>query len=137
MAKQDTGARLSEIAERFAKARDGRTGRSVRAYPDELWREVVALSRAGVAHSELCRLCGFSAGTLSNALGRSMAQIKIRAESEREKRRSVGPGVKSFRVEETAPSPTRTCEVVFPNGVIVRLDVAGLDEGLLGRIRAC
>lgn len=118
-------------------ARNGRTGRSVRAYPEELWREVAALSRAGVPHSELCRRCGFSGGTLSNALGRQVAQAKKGKERKRSRRLAASPGVRSLRVEEPTQVPARTCEVVFPNGVIVRLDVEGLDEGLLGRIRAC
>jgi len=137
MAKQDTGAKLTEVAERFAKARSGRTGRSVRTYPEELWGEVAALVRAGVPKSELCRRCGFSDGTLSNALGRAMARAKKGTERPRSRVQTARPGVTTLRVEEPAQNPARTCEVVFPNGVVVRLDVEGLDEGLLGRIRAC
>ena len=99
MAHKDNDERLAELAERFAKARDGRTGRSVRAYPDELWREVAALSRAGIPKSELCRRCGFSEGTLANALGRQMARAKKGTERLRSRAQAARSLVRTLQVE--------------------------------------
>lgn len=137
MAKQDTAARLAELEERFAKFRKDRAGRAVRAYPEELWSEVAALSLAGVSNGELCRRCGLGGGTLANGLGRAKARAKDPAQSERARSPAVSLGVKSLRVEEPTQAPVRTCDVVFPNGVVIRLALEGLDEVLLGRIRSC
>jgi hypothetical protein len=139
MARRDIDAWLTDVAKKFARAREGRTGRSVRAYPHELWKEVGALSRAGVSNGDLCRRCGFSGGTLSAALGRSMAEERVRSKPARGgvKKLPSASEVKSLQVELGPQSSARTCEVHFPNGVIVRLEVGALDESFLGRIRAC
>jgi hypothetical protein len=74
MASNDIETRLTELESAFRRERANRRGRPVGKYPDALWQEVARLSRAGVSNRDLCERCGIRSGTLSLALGRTLAR---------------------------------------------------------------
>lgn len=127
----DIESRLSFLAKRFEESRGGKSGREIRRYPAALWSAVAKLDNAGVPHATLCKRCGFAPGTLARALGR-LPNREVREASEVPQR----PAVKTLVVETRVAMPV-TCEIVFPNGVVIRVDTAALDAALLERLRVC
>ena len=131
MVALDIENRLKSLAKSFEEARGGRSGREVRRYPVALWMAVAKLEKAGVPHATLCERCGFALGTLTNALGRLSAQ-----DVNEPSRIPSACAVKTLEVEASF-SPSVTCEILFPNGVVIRVDVGALGARLLENLRSC
>ena len=131
MAGLDIESRLSLLAQRFDEARGGRSGRGGRKYPAALWDAVSKLVKAGVPYATLCERCGFAPTTLTNALGRLSAQ--------EERRQSSSPLPRAVKtlVIETKVARTSTCEILFPNGVIIRVGADAFDTRLFEMLRGC
>jgi len=135
MASKEIASKLGKVAALFREEREARKGAPRGKYPDQLWDKVARLSRAGVSNRDLCEHCGILSGTLSQGLGRAMARAE--KAPRRGRPRSLSLRVKSLEVEPPPAVVECGCEVVFPNGVCVRLPYRALDEALIARLKAC
>lgn len=133
MAGNTFDVRIAEVARRFHLARAGKAGKRP-VYPADLWEEVARLFRAGVAKRELCDRCGIGGATFSQAVGRTLGRQGLAAKEF--KTQASSEAVKRLEVERD-PALREFFEVVFPNGVVVRVGRAALDCSLLSRLKAC
>ena len=141
MASENIETRLNRVAALFQRERESRGGKRVSKYPDTLWEEVVQLTRAGVTAGKICERCGIVSGTLTQGLGRAMARaragVNMKATALKTERLLR---VKTLEVEPPSRPPepgSDKFEVLFPNGVCVRLPAKLFDEAMIARLKSC
>jgi len=140
VASENIETRLNRVAALFQRERESRGGKKVSKYPDTLWEEVLQLTRAGVTAGEICERCGIVSGTLTQGLGRAMARARAGVVSASGPKKGRPLAVKTLEVEPPSRPPepgSDKCEVLFPNGVCVRLPAKLFDEAMIARLKSC
>jgi hypothetical protein len=125
---------LEEVALRFQSVREGWNSKSGGRYPEELWEAVARLSESGVSERDLRTRCGIG----RNSILHGIAQGKARLGKSKPVELAQPERVKSLELEPcTVSSPSAWAEVLFPSGIVLRLDTCVLSASFLSMLKSC